>query len=194
MFTKNYIRLQNLIFQSTQYNTFDTTFVKIDGTTTRACIGQLGYLGFKRWMALGRCQALTASSNEIGPTAINNALCPGVYFGSGSTPATRDDYTLEAPITSGLTITNGTVAYGGIAGDYYAHALFTVQNTSENEITISEVGLFTPLAYDCSANVSNAHIWNLFLMDRVVLEEPITIPAGGAKVVMYKQAYNQVCL
>lgn len=138
-----------------------------------------------RWMGLGRCQAIkTAQASQYS----NNAFGQGVYFGTGSTPATLSDYTLESPITSGLSITNPSklVWTDNGMGRYAVKADFILTNTAENEVNIYEIGLISFMYKD-----DLGYLYP-FLMERTVLPEPITIPAGGIKLVTYKITFNQV--
>jgi hypothetical protein len=111
----------------------------------------------------------------------------GVYFGSGSTPATRADYTLENPITSGLTFPGTSLEYTTDGnGQYIVSAKYVVKNTTESEINIYEIGCFCPVLNDAYDT------WHLVMMDRTVLTKPITIPAGGTKIVEYRFTFNQI--
>lgn len=143
--------------------------------------GQMYYTrdGFLGWMTASRCKRLptTYSSSASGAGG-------GVYFGTGSTPATWNDYTLESPITSGLTTSSG----GRLterSGDTYSYLVtYTLYNNTDADINIYEVGLFSPVSYR-----DDQHY--LALMERTVLTEPITIPAGESKLVTYKITFNQ---
>ena len=111
----------------------------------------------------------------------------GVYFGTDPTAATESDYKLGAAITSGLSITNpssfarsenvdaGTVTYS---------ALFTVTNTSKAEIAIHEIGWYTD-----HTSGSNSELFYIML-DRTVLDEPITIQPGETKYITYELTFR----
>ncbi len=191
MFTSNYVKLQNLMF----YNNATTSFVNCEGATANAYsynaphyFGNIGHS-----MKYGRCKSL-AATYSASTTVISSIGYPGVYFGTGSTPATKSDYRLESPITSGLTITNPSdlVVDSDGNGKYTFIADFIVRNTTESEINIYEIGVFCPICtdmgyYNASSNVK----WAMVLMERTVLDEPITIPAGESKLVTYKITFNQ---
>jgi hypothetical protein len=93
----------------------------------------------------------------------------GVYYilGRGTTPATVDDYNLEDMITSGLSCA------WVIDEDEDKDAIhkLTLTNTSNDDITIGEIGI--------AGNVNVAGNWYLALLERTVLDKPITVPAGG---------------
>lgn len=68
--------------------------------------------------------------------------------GSGTTPATYDDYVLETPITSGLSLVNsqGTLTqattYNNVSHHISSKRSYTINNTSASSITISEFGIY----------------------------------------------------
>lgn len=98
----------------------------------------------------------------------------GVVFGNGTAPATLDDYQLAgdhfqtydafASITS-----NSTEDYTEIVATY------TITNTGTSEFTISEIGLTS-----CYNSYNEGT-----LVERTLLDTPVTIPAGGVGQVIY---------
>lgn len=89
--------------------------------------------------------------------------------GTGVTPATKDDYNLSNvsnSITSSFTI---NVGYDENGSPYAQYAII-FNNTSNSDVTITEIGFFKDVSSDSTPYL--AMIW------RKVLEEPITIPAG----------------
>ncbi len=98
----------------------------------------------------------------------------GTFFGTGTTPPTRDDYKLESPITDGTLYSSvQTAPVQGFDEDHARlYVTHEVHNTGTEDITVSEVGIF-----GCARDSSNV----IFLLDRTVLDTPITIPAGGQK-------------
>lgn len=116
-------------------------------------------------------------------------MYPGVYFGTGSTPANLADHTLQSPITSGLTITNPSrvLLESEKEGQYTLSASYVLTNATEAELNIYEMGVVTP------ALVGGQYGSCLYpvLMERTVLTEPITIPPGASKLVTYKITFNQ---
>lgn len=114
---------------------------------------------------------------------------PGAYFGSGITPATKGDYTLENFITSGLSASSGgTALWKENDGLYVYEQRYLLTNTSDANITISEIGLFRTVVYE----ESTSRYWHYpVLMDRTVLAEPIYIAPGETKLVTYRINFNQ---
>ena len=110
----------------------------------------------------------------------------GVYFGTGSTPASLADYTLESPITKGRAFAGGLEGAGAYKdGKAEVTGRYIVTNTSGADINIWEIGCFVPV--QMSTNSS----YQVVMMERTVLTEPITLPAGEAKMVTYKVVFNQ---
>lgn len=100
----------------------------------------------------------------------------GIVLGSGTTPATFDDYNMESMITEGLSVSKVKKADEDNNPSY----LLTITNISDAPITIGEVGILRR-AY-AGENVST---YKIVLMERTVMEEPLTIPAGSIGLVTY---------
>lgn len=188
MFTDNYIKFQKARFTADSYNSY-ASLKRADGTSVSAYatfwpMGDIGY-----WMTRAKCNAVNATWSG----AIIKDINQGVYFGTGSTPATKADYKLESPITSGLTITNPSALVWDDDGNgkYSACADFVVRNTSGAEINIYEIGVFTPTCANRNGSMTTTDTLDLVLMERTVLAEPITIAPGEAKLVTYKITFNQ---
>ena len=108
----------------------------------------------------------------------------GVLFGAGTAPATVQDYKLDAPITTGLSIifpNNLTYAKGNSFED--VAVTYGVTNTSSSEITISEIGLVATIYI-------SGNLYESILVDRTVLDTPVTIPAGESKQIAYTIRFN----
>lgn len=103
----------------------------------------------------------------------------GIAFGSGTTPPQKTDYKLENYITTGLTYSgNNTNLTDGVA-----NWVQTVQNTSTEQITITEVGLFSK--YENSVNC------NTFLLTRTVLDTPVVLQPNEVKTFTITIDYNK---
>lgn len=100
----------------------------------------------------------------------------GIMIGSGGTPATLDDYKLEALITSGLSVSVSVTSDDDNDGVYK----LTITNTSGVDVTIKEIGMALKLYTGSNSTVSAN-----FLVERTVLDNPITIPAGGIGLIDY---------
>lgn len=106
----------------------------------------------------------------------------GVCFGSGTTPATKDDYILESILDSqslGVTLPSA-VTYNQT--DEYDEYTATYGVMAKTDVTIGEMGLVWQIYYQYG---STNNFYHFALMDRTVLDEPISIPAGESKQIVY---------
>lgn len=104
-----------------------------------------------------------------------------VSFGNGTTPATVNDYKLESEITTGISVAHPS-AVTTEQTDSYILWTATFGVSASVETTISEIGLF--------ANVYTSSGSFYALVDRAVLETPITIPARQSKQITYTIRFN----
>ena len=121
------------------------------------------------------------SKRFFGSTGQNNTNIAGcVILGDGNTPPTIDDValsgnmitTFEATTAVTISTTNGVTLMG----------IYTITNTGASDITIREIALTR-----CGMTGDNIPTSPLyFLMERSVLETPITITPGSAKSVVYR--------
>ena len=103
-----------------------------------------------------------------------------IVFGSGNTPVTFDDYTLDEPIATSViysSVNSDNVRFNSLTYDknmhrYIANISITVTNKSSENVTIKEfgVGIYYYLTY------------------REVLDEPLVVPANGVAVFNYDVA------
>ena len=163
MLTKNFYSYMRAAFSAPSKA---IPFVKTDGTTAN-----LRY------------------SNSYAPFAVMNKCSVnnngfGVSFGTGTTPATMSDYSIE----SGLGGTQISVSYPDSVSysrdntfDMYSVS-FGITNITSDAITISEVGL----TVGASSGSSNYVV----LVDRTVLDTPVTIPPHETKHIAYTIRFN----
>ena len=97
----------------------------------------------------------------------------GAIIGTGTTPPTVDDYCLSGDIISGFVYSVAHTATNDSGGVTFK-SIFTITNTGSEAFTIGEVGLIGACAGGTSTTASYKA-----LFDRTVLDEPITIEAGG---------------
>ena len=160
---------------------------------------------YKKWYAFVQGNSTVSSTplpigNEIIATTLNGvavpgythiqcasgsaleSLCPGykshIYYGSGSTPASVTDTNLESPISPAMKLTSLTT----VSSEYKNHrAILTVSslatNISSSAITVRELVWLKEmkLSKGASASVESCSV----VLAREVLEEPVTIEAGG---------------
>lgn len=104
----------------------------------------------------------------------------GICIGTDNTPPTLCDTTLKSQITSGISMSLASTVRGcDVPGSPYVEYKISVTNTSSEPITIREIG------YKQNAN-SLANTSYIVLLDRTVLEEPLTIQAGDSGIIDYK--------
>ena len=129
------------------------------------------------------------------PLSVNNGVVftggntsSGISVGSGSTPATENDYKLENIITSGLSASSTTETRAlDNDGNPYLYYTFILTNNSASNITIAEIGyaqiLTTTSAYNTTTGIATQRA---FLLDRTVLDNPITILPNGSAAIRYE--------
>jgi len=186
MFTKNYSGLLYylLVAQSSIYTTHAQDVVCANGTdlsTQYAGKGSLYATGCTFNSLMKKIAAYHATSNATS----YSKTPPGVVFGTGNTPPTVDDYTLSGSFISGLSTSNVTVAETTSKNDDGSMVftyVYTINNSTGADITIGEIGIQT------YANSSSYYI-NV-LVERTVLDTPVTIAAGGVGQVTYTIRMN----
>lgn len=157
---------------TTSRKTVQNGLVDIKGTTYSVCVTSTDY------------NRIFSGANII---RNSNATSEGVHIGTGTTPASADDYKLEAQINSGYSQTYAdSVSINVDADGVFVFASIAVTNTSTEELTISEIGL-TGKVCNSSATSNNTC---LALIDRTVLEEPITINPNETKQLTYTIRMN----
>ena len=104
----------------------------------------------------------------------------GVRLGTGDTPATVNDYKLSGDLITGYDFTAEVKTQNSAESDKIT-AVYTITNTSSSEITIKEIGIVAKM----SSNTGVAQKGDMGLLDRTVLDTPVTIPAGGVGQVEY---------
>ena len=109
----------------------------------------------------------------------------GVRLGTGDTPATVNDYKLSGDLITGYNFTAKIETQNSAESDKIT-ATYTITNTSSSEITIKEVGIVAKMA----DTTSTAQIQHMGLLERTVLDTPVTIPAGGIGQVVYTITFN----
>ena len=109
----------------------------------------------------------------------------GVRLGTGDTPATVNDYKLSGDLITGYNFTAKIETQNSAESDKIT-ATYTITNTSSSEITIKEVGIVAKMAN----TISTAQIQHMGLLERTVLDTPVTIPAGGVGQVVYTITFN----
>ena len=100
----------------------------------------------------------------------------GVIFGDGDTPANIDDYKLSGNLITTLS-GNGLISCEYVDDKCIATRIFTLTNTGSEDVTIREVATLAGFNYQT-------------IIERTVLDNPVTIPAGGIGQVTYTVCMN----
>lgn len=150
-----------------------------------------GVITFKNVLGADKFFSVFLRGNSDYPvTSYNDA---GVIFGSGDTPATENDYNLESKITSGVTITKGSnrvYRWDFENKKLYIGMDYTIANNGSSALEIKEIGKQVSVYTSSELNGDATTNENRVLLDRTVLETPVTIPAGESGVVRYEFEYN----
>lgn len=106
----------------------------------------------------------------------------GVVFGTGNTPPTVNDYKISGTEFTAFTA-NSSVSNQFTTNGLVTTATFTLTNTGTSEVTIKEVALY-------GGSYKSSTSYTKFLIDRTLLDSPVTIPAGGIGQVIYTIRVN----
>lgn len=134
----------------------------------------------------GCCLSPTVQSSMapyMGWPRAGYANAGGVVFGNGSGPVSFDDYKLSGDVHTNFSASNVTPTITTDENGVTLTALYTITNTGDAEMVISEIGLLA-----CRAQVSSA-AWSV-LVEHTVLDTPVTIAAGGVGQVTYTIRMN----
>lgn len=112
----------------------------------------------------------------------------GIYIGTGDTAPTPDDYTLESPLTSSsVSRTSSSPNSSAILDENNnvigVRRMVTYQNITSSNIVVKEIGTFWNTHYAATTAVK------LFLIERTVLDEPVTLEPNGTITVAFDQIY-----
>lgn len=173
MVTKNFKNMMKLVLQSSETSStkgFLPAKKAIDGSTHYLC-----------------CKMRSTVFPGSVATNFSYTFSPGVIVGSGNTPPTEDDYKLDTQITSGLTQSGSTtVVYGADSdGNPYKQMDMILQNTTASDIVIREVGYLQWLEGSTVQYATTGNEQFPALLDRTLLETPLTVPANNVAVLRY---------
>jgi hypothetical protein len=121
-----------------------------------------------------------------------SASSAGISIGTGSTAASEDDYNLEATITSGVNVVLTGTSYGA-ENPWFPYIKYdlTITNTGANPLVVTEVG-YKQTFLTSQILGSGRTESSILLLDRCVLDTPVTIAPGDAGIVTYRLQTNPV--
>lgn len=170
MITKNYKKILKIIPilmpTNTKSGTYDT-ITMVNGSTKTISPAYM----FNTSSPVAMC----SSSNSL-RTSKNYG---GLTIGSGSTPATENDYELESPIfNNNISLSILSEKFYVENSTYYSETSLTLTNSTSNDITIREIGIVNQISPNGDASTK-------FLADRTVFETPIILVSGEATPIKY---------
>ena len=170
MVTKNFYKMLAAMMTNLQ----DFTATSFDGSTVT--MNEYNWETRFEWNTLlSKLQTSANSSN-------------GVVLGDGDTPPTFEDYTLAGTLISNFVFTASINRLNIDNSGTTIKALYTITNNNSVEITIKELCLIVNATQFSSG--SGVYAENKIVLDRTVLDTPVTIPAGGIGQVEYTITYS----
>ena len=141
-------------------------------------------------LTIGKANAVLVTSTSQTLIYSSSAVTFGIGVGSGSTAVTYDDYNLETPITSGITLVaaSGTlISQTEVDSAHHVKSQrnYTINNSSNSNITISEFGIYLP--FNDASNPS------ICLAYREVLDSPVTLAPSESFIISFSrdaEVYN----
>ena len=110
----------------------------------------------------------------------------GISVGRSTDEGSDDDYQLHDPITSGINVAvTNTYVGTDTPGEPYLRYHLTITNTTDEPITIGEIG-YKQNVRAVSGPGRTDYTTVTMLLDRTVLDNPITLAGRDAGVIVYK--------
>ena len=124
--------------------------------------------------------------NSFNP--VFNQTWSGVSFGSGTTPPTLDDYQIESIFDDQQISAALTHWVRGIDSNNkpYMELTYIVTNRTSGPITVSEVAIVSGDIAVCGSYSDTSAYYNDVLIDRTLLDTPVSIPSGDSASIKYR--------
>ena len=170
MLTNNYkkMALCNVLGRSdSTYNRFQQQLVAKNGTS---------FLSYCTYNTLGYYNILGEILRNPSTAVIARTCC----FGDGNVTPTADDYNLSGNVITNLSFTT-TMSYTQEDDGVRMTAVYRITNNNSTPVTISEVGLFGKGFTSLTGSGGDE-----ILLERSLLDYPVTIEAGGFGDVTYE--------
>jgi len=140
--------------------------------------------GTTRYMC---CYSNNSFPQSISVSVIFSANTNGIQIGTGNTAATEDDYKLETQITNGMSASSPALTCDvDSSGNPYIEYLFTLTNTTSSDITVREIGYVQQFRLADTQGGSFSSTSRYLLLDRTVLDTPVTVPANDSAAIKYR--------
>lgn len=173
MFTKNWYKA----LTAEIYNSSDVTGINTSGAVQKFMKNSSATGGVYPHTApilMGGSELLASNNNVPYIGSVRTSLINGgVIFGDGDTTPTLNDYNLAGNLITSISasvITNAVTNDDGCT----LNCIYTITNSGSEAITIKEIGL-----------VMKSTTSYTYLLERTVLESPVTIEPGGVGQVNY---------
>lgn len=109
----------------------------------------------------------------------------GIAVGSGDTPATEDDYTIESLITALTGSVASSIYYDATNFRYVSRYQITLNNATESDIVVKEVAKFVNAYTSTTRGATTTSNMKSIMIDRTVLDTPVTVAAGESALINY---------
>ena len=152
-----------------------------DGTDTRLCASSAsgGIYKVTSLTMAGKNSSLSSNNNVPYMGKVQKSYSyGGVILGTGDTAPSIDDYKLSGDLITTISAI-GDISVTQDDNGCTFEGIYSVTNSSSEDVTVKEIGLLMTGAYS-----------GRFLVERTVLDTPVTIPAGGIGQVTYTIRMN----
>lgn len=139
------------------------------------------YGSMDEWTGLQNSGKVLQSVITKSNTSSNPQLYGGVIFGDGTGAVSSDDYKLFGSVVTGFSY-SATQEVVRTDNECVKKHIYTITNGTSEDVTISEIGYI--------AQYYSGGYYHHALLDHTLLEEPVTIPAGGVGQVTYTITFN----
>lgn len=152
----------------------------LNGASIKDASGNIGTMNFNSYTSMASVEPTLYKETSTNASYAGRVypFQRGLAFGTGTTPATINDYKIENFITTGLSYSSNTQTINNSIVAYVQN----VQNTTTEPITITEVGVF------CDH-------WNSYpaslLITRTVLDTPVVLQPNDVKTFTVTIDYNK---
>lgn len=173
-------------------------------TLSNCLIKYTDWTGIDRWLNAslgwtGLDYSLITESLIPARASYSGPLYTGFAVGSGDTPPTEDDLTLENQIISIVSPSDTIIVDNGEdgAGRYLVTCDLSIGNAADEDIIIREAGWFQ--SFKMAKNGQKGGTTDstyleaytaCVMVDRIVLDSPVTIPMGEVGIVRYKFIFD----